>query len=104
MFQSIQAKLATWTERQQFSCLWFTIELVGLLFILFTLASLIGQFWRLFKLYFLRQINCPLFGQAKDLTKRYGQWAVITGGSSGIGLAHARQLARRGMSIIIISN
>jgi hypothetical protein len=33
--------------------------------------------------------------------KRYGQWAVITGGSSGIGFAHAAILADHGFNIVI---
>ncbi|KAH7936079.1 inactive hydroxysteroid dehydrogenase-like protein 1 [Rhipicephalus sanguineus] len=37
-----------------------------------------------------------------DLT-RYGQWAVVTGGTDGIGKQYARQLAKRGLNIILIS-
>ncbi|KFM71039.1 Hydroxysteroid dehydrogenase-like protein 1, partial [Stegodyphus mimosarum] len=34
---------------------------------------------------------------------RYGRWAVVTGGTDGIGKAYARELARQGLDIIIIS-
>jgi hypothetical protein len=34
----------------------------------------------------------------------FGKWAVITGGSSGIGLEYANTLARRGANILLISN
>ncbi|XP_015925339.1 inactive hydroxysteroid dehydrogenase-like protein 1 [Parasteatoda tepidariorum] len=34
---------------------------------------------------------------------KYGKWAVVTGATDGIGRAYARELARRGMNIIIIS-
>lgn len=34
---------------------------------------------------------------------RYGQWAVVTGGTDGIGKQYARQLAKRGLNIILIS-
>lgn len=37
-----------------------------------------------------------------DLT-RYGPWAVVTGGTDGIGRQYARQLAKRGLNIILIS-
>ena len=38
------------------------------------------------------------------LTERYGRgsWAVITGGSDGIGLAMAKELARRQFNIVIV--
>lgn len=37
-----------------------------------------------------------------DLKKRYGEWAVITGATDGIGLEYARQLAQRGHSLILV--
>lgn len=36
--------------------------------------------------------------------KSLGQWAVVTGGSDGIGLAYATQLAQRGLNLLLISN
>ncbi|XP_060075045.1 inactive hydroxysteroid dehydrogenase-like protein 1 [Ylistrum balloti] len=38
-----------------------------------------------------------------DLKKRFGQWAVVTGSSEGIGRAYARELASRGLNIVLIS-
>jgi len=35
--------------------------------------------------------------------KKYGSWAVVTGGTNGIGKALANQLASKGVNIIIIS-
>lgn len=43
---------------------------------------------------------------SKDLFKVYGDkgaWAVITGGSSGIGLAYAKELAKAGFNLILIA-
>ena len=35
--------------------------------------------------------------------RRFGKWAVVTGGSDGIGLAYATELARAGMSVAILA-
>ncbi|XP_065347827.1 hydroxysteroid dehydrogenase-like protein 1 [Cloeon dipterum] len=42
--------------------------------------------------------------QQKDLVKKYGSWAVVTGSSDGIGKSLAKELAKRGMNIVLISN
>jgi short-subunit dehydrogenase len=42
------------------------------------------------------------FRQARpELTMRYGEWAVITGATAGIGLEFARALAARGVSCVL---
>lgn len=41
--------------------------------------------------------------RADGFTHRYGPWAVVTGASDGIGLAIARELASRGMCLIIVA-
>lgn len=40
-----------------------------------------------------------------DLSKRYGEnsWAVVTGGSTGIGAEFANQLAERGFNLILVA-
>jgi short-subunit dehydrogenase len=44
----------------------------------------------------------PLFqGQRPSLRERYGEWALITGASSGLGAEFARALAREGVSVVL---
>jgi short-subunit dehydrogenase len=38
-----------------------------------------------------------------DFRARFGRWAVIAGGSDGIGEAFARELARRGLNVAAIA-
>ncbi|CAM0913465.1 unnamed protein product [Alopecurus aequalis] len=38
----------------------------------------------------------------KDLRRRYGAWAVVTGPTSGIGRSVALELARRGLNLVLV--
>ena len=38
-----------------------------------------------------------------DFTKTYGPWAVIAGGSEGVGSALAERLANRGLKLLLIA-
>ncbi|XP_026117541.1 testosterone 17-beta-dehydrogenase 3-like isoform X2 [Carassius auratus] len=46
------------------------------------------------------KLFCPL---PKSFFTTLGKWAVVTGGSDGIGRAYAEELSKLGMSVIIIS-
>lgn len=39
----------------------------------------------------------------KNFVKSFGQWAVVTGATDGIGKAYAIELARAGMNVVLIS-
>ena len=62
------------------------------------LFSLLGGI----KLYFIDQKLGRSSCCHVDLVEKYGQWAVVSGATDGIGLAMARELVRTGMSIIVI--
>lgn len=51
-------------------------------------------------------IRLYLIAQCKwfkvDYIRRYGKWAIVTGATDGIGFAMAKELARRGHSIMLI--
>ena len=38
-----------------------------------------------------------------DYKQKYGEWAVITGCTQGIGKCYAEELAQKGMNIVLIS-
>ena len=38
----------------------------------------------------------------RDLHRRYGAWAVVTGPTSGIGRSVALELARRGLNLVLL--
>ncbi|KAH8248774.1 hypothetical protein KR032_003093 [Drosophila birchii] len=39
----------------------------------------------------------------KTLVDKFGQWAVVTGATDGIGKEYARELARQGLNLVLIS-
>ncbi|XP_026480547.1 inactive hydroxysteroid dehydrogenase-like protein 1 [Ctenocephalides felis] len=53
----------------------------------------------------VRSILAPFFQpqEARTLRERYGDWAVVTGSTDGIGKQYALELARKGLNIVLIS-
>ena len=70
------------------------VAYIALMWYIFKLVAFI---WR-FSLHYI----VPLFGYVHDLRK-YGNWAVVTGCTDGIGLQYALQLAAKGFNIVLIS-
>ncbi|KAL6909897.1 hypothetical protein ACP4OV_001556 [Aristida adscensionis] len=42
--------------------------------------------------------------RTRDLRRRYGAWAVVTGPTSGIGRSMALELARRGLNLVLLDH
>ncbi|XP_052159229.1 very-long-chain 3-oxoacyl-CoA reductase 1-like [Oryza glaberrima] len=45
---------------------------------------------------------CLCLRRPRDLRRRYGAWAVVTGPTSGIGRSVALELARRGLNLVLV--
>ncbi|XP_056140328.1 hydroxysteroid (20-beta) dehydrogenase 2 [Lampris incognitus] len=73
-----------------------TLTAIGGLTVLFLLLKLAWRCWCGFRTFVLSEV------WQVDL-KTYGQWAVVTGATSGIGKAYAGELARRGLDVVLIS-
>ncbi|XP_076131209.1 hydroxysteroid (20-beta) dehydrogenase 2 [Alosa pseudoharengus] len=72
------------------------VFVVGYITLISILLKWSWKCWCGFRVYVLSEFR------QTDL-RVYGQWAVVTGSTSGIGLAYASELARRGLDIVLIS-
>ncbi|XP_078040308.1 inactive hydroxysteroid dehydrogenase-like protein 1 [Augochlora pura] len=74
--------------------LWLLIGLI-VLWLLLNIARVVEAVW---------EILLPIFDSTPiDLKTRFGEWAVVTGSTDGIGKAYAKELAARGLNLVLIS-
>ncbi|KAM5137810.1 inactive hydroxysteroid dehydrogenase-like protein 1 [Mantella aurantiaca] len=71
---------------------------VGICFIMWNLFNLLRFWYSMIQQYV---IPC-LLSRTKHI-RQYGEWAIVTGATSGIGKAYAEELASHGINIILIS-
>ncbi|XP_045895856.1 hydroxysteroid (20-beta) dehydrogenase 2 isoform X3 [Micropterus dolomieu] len=72
------------------------LAILGGFTVVFHLLKLVWRCWCGFREFVLSEL------WQVDL-RTYGQWAVVTGATSGIGKAYASELAHRGLDVILIS-
>lgn len=51
----------------------------------------------------LAYFYCHFVRPGKNIKKKFGQWAVVTGATDGIGKAMAFEFAKKGLSVVLIS-
>ena len=74
-----------------------TFAIIGVIATLFYILKRLYYVLRGVRAFFL-PIMCK-----SNLRNRYGSWAVVTGCTDGIGREYARQLARNGLNVVLIS-
>jgi 17beta-estradiol 17-dehydrogenase / very-long-chain 3-oxoacyl-CoA reductase len=74
------------------------LALIGTFVIALAAFKLLGFIWR----HFLRPSN-SLKRYGADKSKDGSAWAVVTGGSKGIGKQFAKELLKRGMNVIVVA-
>lgn len=80
------------------NCYMETLALIGALYTAKMCITFVNDTYTLIRLHFI-----PRLVRKADLVKLYGQWAVVTGGTSGIGKYYAKELASRKVNIILVS-
>jgi len=63
----------------------------------------VAQFVRLVLPWLFRNFIWPLCLGDRINFKKYGEWAIVTGASDGIGKEFAKQLAAKGLNVVLVS-
>ncbi|XP_075991849.1 inactive hydroxysteroid dehydrogenase-like protein 1 [Anticarsia gemmatalis] len=81
----------------------FLITVLALVGVVALCFMLVDSLWSVLEL--ISSYLMPYFlpAEVQSLSKRFGPWAVVTGGTDGIGKQYAKELARRGINLVIIS-
>ncbi|XP_077311652.1 inactive hydroxysteroid dehydrogenase-like protein 1 isoform X2 [Lithobates pipiens] len=74
------------------------LAVVGGCFIVWKVSSFL-QFWYSM----IQQYAIPCFLSRTKHIRQYGEWAIVTGATEGIGKAYTEELASHGMNIILVS-
>ncbi|KAA3675730.1 17beta-estradiol 17-dehydrogenase / very-long-chain 3-oxoacyl-CoA reductase [Paragonimus westermani] len=84
------------SDLRHVSCMVTTVLWIGFAYLIWHLIV------PLLMILFHYSIGLALFSKRKQL-KRAGQWAIVTGGTDGIGKAFSEELASDGLNIMLIS-
>lgn len=74
------------------------LAFIGALYMAKTSFTFANDTYTLIRLHFI-----PRLVRRADLVKQYGTWAVVTGSTSEVGMTYAKELASRGVNVILIS-
>ncbi|KAJ7312036.1 hypothetical protein JRQ81_006367 [Phrynocephalus forsythii] len=82
------------------SCTHYTeiLALLGAFYATKTCITVLNETYTLIRVHFISRLF-----RGADLVQRYGKWAVVTGCTSGVGESYAKELAKRGVSVVLIS-
>ena len=75
-----------------------TLCWLGLFFLVKTVLGLVSSLYDGWRAYIL-----PRISGGGDFTERFGEWAVVTGCTGGIGREYALGLAKKGMNMVLVS-
>ncbi|XP_032681739.1 inactive hydroxysteroid dehydrogenase-like protein 1 [Odontomachus brunneus] len=74
---------------------WVLVSLIALWILSEPIGIILGILWEVFT---------PIFDRKQiDFRTTFGEWAIVTGSTDGIGKAYAIELARRDLNLILIS-
>ncbi|CAH8530203.1 unnamed protein product [Schistosoma margrebowiei] len=98
-----EIRQATQNQLDIATILSFPIDHWRILLILFGVSLINNQIVAVLKICFKFTLKKWCLSKRKTL-RQAGEWAVVTGASSGIGEAYAEELAKEGLNIMLISN